>query len=99
MEARSARVNQESMAINPRHGAHLEVAVGHEAQPVAVAAEGIGHGGHEGDGALEAGHTEVLGHLPSRILHRIRVQGYVAKKTVPQKPGNQTFLAMFPAES
>lgn len=47
----------------------LEVAVSHEAQAVAVIAEGLGHGGDEGDAAPEAGHLKVLGHLPSWVLH------------------------------
>ena len=48
--------------------ADLEVAVSHEAQAVAVTAEGLGHGGDEGDAAPEAGHPEVLGNLAPGIL-------------------------------
>ena len=42
---------------------HLEVAVGHEAQAVAVPAEGLRHGRDEGHAAHKAPHPEVLRHL------------------------------------
>lgn len=51
-------------------GVYLEVSIGHEAQAVAVGAEGFSHGCDEGDAAPEARHPEVLRHLPSRILHQ-----------------------------
>ena len=48
--------------------AHLEVAISHESEAVAVCAEGLGHGGHKGHRALEALDPEVFGHLPVGIL-------------------------------
>ena len=63
------------------HGkADLQIAISHDTQTVAVPAEGLGHGGDEGDRALEAWHSEVLRHLCAGVLH---VAGSLSGKTTP----------------
>jgi hypothetical protein len=46
---------------------HLERPVSQQPQPVAVPTEGVSHARDEAHTALEARHTEVLGHLTSRV--------------------------------
>ena len=62
---------------------HLEVAIGHEAQAVAVRTEGLGHGGHEGHGAAEPPHPEVLGHLPMRVLLPLQALSAISDLSEP----------------
>lgn len=53
-------------------GADLEIAISHDTQPVAVATEGLGHRGDEGNRASEAGYPEILCHLSTRVLHNAK---------------------------
>ena len=47
---------------------HLQIAISHEPEAVAIGAEGLCHGGDERYTAPEPWHPEVLCHLPFRIL-------------------------------
>mmetsp|Transcript_17055 Transcript_17055/g.50923 ORF Transcript_17055/g.50923 Transcript_17055/m.50923 type:complete len:320 (+) Transcript_17055:1915-2874(+) len=56
---------------------HLEIAISHETQAVAIAAEGAGHAGHKAHCAPEPGDAEVFGHLPSRVRKTVQAGGVV----------------------
>lgn len=60
---------------------HLQCSISQQPESVAVPAEGVCHAGDEAHTALEARHTEVLGHLASRVS--------MAHKTLGEPAGHK----------
>lgn len=60
-------------------GSHLQVAISHEPEAIAVAAEGLSHARHKADCASESRNAEVLGNLASGVLQCSATPGWSDK--------------------